>query len=92
MITNKSVHYGCASNDHFWIVCPSRGECNTELKQYAEEHPEQNVLFVDCGTKPDKPIPVPVNTFEVYTPKTIPMFCIGWNIYQYGRQLNENLA
>lgn len=86
MITNHCERYGHASVDHFWIVCSSKEECMSELTQYAKKHPEQDILYIDCGTRPGHPVPVPENIFEVYVPdKMSGLLFMGWSVYQYGR-------
>lgn len=56
-----------------------------ELRQYAKEHPEQDIYYINCGTRPGKPVPVAEATFEVFTPtKPMPTF-FGWSLYQYGK-------
>jgi hypothetical protein len=86
MITKECYRYGeLKSNEHFWIVGSLPNDCYKELAKYAKEHPEQMILYSNCGTKPGYPIPVPETVFEVYTPKDTDGLLIGWSVYQYGR-------
>jgi hypothetical protein len=85
MITKQSSKYGYATADHFWIVCRSEKECMEELRQYAKEHPEQDICYINCGTRPGKPIPVTEATFEVYTPQSPLIMPFGWSLYKYGK-------
>lgn len=85
MITKECHRYGQAPNESFWIVASMPSDCYKELKQYAEEHPEQLILYYECGTRPACPIPVPETIIQVYTPKEIDGILLFWKVWQTGK-------
>lgn len=87
MITKECHRYGPAPEECFWIVCSMPSDCYKELKQYAEEHPDQLILYYDCGTRPGWPVPVPETIFQVYTPSEVDGLILFWKVWQAGNRV-----